>query len=76
MTVRLSLRIEEPPSLKLSTDMTQSSGVYGGPYSVTPTVEGFSLETAGLAMKYDMDVEPIPFVKATNEADGYTFTIA
>ena len=49
--------------------------VYEGPYSVRPAVDSQTLPTAMLGMRYDLDVEPIPYYQTTNEAGGYTAII-
>lgn len=43
--------------------VSQSGGggiPYSGPYEVTPTAEGLTLQTAGLVMRGDLTVAPIP----------------
>lgn len=49
---------------------------YTGDYSVTPTLEGETLETKGKYMREDVTVQPIPVHRTTNAAGGYTVYIA
>lgn len=75
---RLSAKVTPQPNVEIVADAVAvyPSGTFEGPYSVTPTVGGFDVPTGGLVMRYDMTVEPIPAIKATNTSGGYTYTIA
>ena len=54
-----------------------SGGVpYDGPYEVTPDADGEVLSTRMRTMRDDVTVRPIPFATATNDAGGYTVSIA
>ena len=48
---------------------------YDGDYYVTPTPDGFFLDTDGKLMRYDLRVNPIPFYKTSNLSGGYTVNI-
>lgn len=52
-----------------------SAPAYRGPYQVRPSASGETLETSGMRMTDDVEVEPIPFARVGNESDGYTVTI-
>ena len=50
--------------------------VYDGTYEITPTVEGYSLETAQKMMADDVTVNAIPFYEVGNNSGGNTVYIA
>ena len=50
--------------------------VYAGEYSVTPTVDGTTLETAQKLMSDDVKVNAIPFYEVENTSGGNTVFIA
>ena len=50
--------------------------VYAGEYSVTPTVDGTTLETAQKLMSNDVKVNAIPFYEVENTSGGNTVFIA
>ena len=49
---------------------------YAGSYEVTPDADGEVLPTRSKTMSDDVTVRPIPYVETTNEAGGYTVSIA
>lgn len=49
--------------------------VYGEEYTVTPTVEGFTMKTADKMMADDVTVNPIPYYETSNNAGGNTVYI-
>ena len=84
------LDIPKDPSFEVQSDKRQDLSVtstsvrigsgrdvddYGGPYELTPTLEGFDVATKDTAMLDDITVNPIPVAKVSNEAGGYTFVI-
>lgn len=48
---------------------------YLGDYEVTPTPDGFTLETAGHLMRYDLAVNGIPYFEVSNNSGGNTVYI-
>lgn len=87
--VRLSLRTKGNAALKLSSRgdavLTLESGVtvvdnrwpdYAGETEVIPTAEGLTLPTRRTSVASDIDVLPIPYVETSNDAGGYTVSIA
>ena len=49
---------------------------FDGPYEVTPDADGETLATRMKTMADDVTINPIPYVETTNEAGGYTISIA
>ena len=49
---------------------------YEGPYTVTPNVSGFKMETEGKYMKRDVTVKPIERYDVQNSSGGNTIYIA
>ena len=49
---------------------------YEGPYEVTPTIEGFTLETKDKTMAEDLSVLSIPYQEVSNPQGGETVIIA
>lgn len=49
---------------------------YEGPYEVTPTIEGFTLETKDKTMADDLSVLSIPYQEVSNPQGGETVIIA
>lgn len=56
----------------ISSDMDR----YEGPYEVTPTVEGQTLETEMKFMTEDVSIKAIPYFDVSNPAGGSTIYIA
>lgn len=52
-----------------------AQGVYAGDYDITPTVDGFTLNTANMVMENDVHVLSIPRFDVSN-IDGTTVYIA
>lgn len=48
---------------------------YGGPYTICPSLDAQTLETAGKLMKDDTTIEPIPIYVVSNNSGGTTVTI-
>lgn len=61
-------------SAQIKFEEVESIYTYDGEYSVTPTIEGITLETAGLMMKEDLAIQPIPTYSVSNQS-GTTFII-
>lgn len=49
---------------------------YEGPYEVTPTIDGFTLETKDKTMADDLSVLSIPYQEVSNPQGGETVIIA
>lgn len=49
---------------------------YDGPYEVTPTSSEQELATVNRSMRDDVTVHAIPYHSVTNDAGGYTVSIA
>lgn len=54
----------------------RAADVWAGPYEVTPDTDGQTVPVHGLRMAQDLEVTAIPYLTTTNEAGGYTATIA
>lgn len=52
-----------------------SGTTYQGPYTVTPTLDGFDMLTGELFMTDDVEVLPIPISRVSNPQNGYTVTV-
>lgn len=72
-----NLTIGENAIVALSVDTSAIDGgvPYDGPYTVRPSPNSQTLPTAQRRMRYDMEIEEIPYYKTTNEAGGYTAII-
>lgn len=49
---------------------------YDGAYEVVPDADGQELGTANRTLRQDVTIHPIPYLETTNEAGGYTVSIA
>ena len=49
---------------------------FDGPYEVTPDADGEVLATRMKTMADDVTIKPIPYVESSNQAGGYTVSIA
>ena len=79
--IAIDIDLTSRPSLEM--DMSQTIMVmgelnypmYGGPYDVTPTVDGLKLATKRRSMSKDLSIEPIPIGSVSNSSGGRTVTI-
>ena len=74
----VGLRVGGGESVALSVaGISMDGGIpYDGPYTVRPSPNSQTLPTAQRRMRYDVEVEQIPYSAATNESGGYTVSIA
>lgn len=49
---------------------------FAGPYYIVPAVVAQTLPTARTSMRNDVTVDAIPYSQTSNEAGGYTISIA
>lgn len=75
--LELGLSTESDLAIGLVADTVQVHGgeEYAGPYVVTPTLTGLSLDTYDKYMSDDVTVNPIPINSAGNPQGGYTVVI-
>lgn len=87
--VRLHLHVQRPQRISLGVRQQHALNVrigglmydrgadlFDGPYIVVPSTVAQTLPTTGYRMAHDVDVTAIPYLTTTNEAGGYTATIA
>lgn len=58
------------------THSASAADPYTGNYSATPSAAGSILYTKHKTLSDDIVINPIPYIKATNESGGYTISIA
>lgn len=68
-------KISENTAKGTQSKNTGSAEIYEGSYTVIPSVESQTLETASKTMADDLLVESIPFYEVSNTAGGVTVTI-
>lgn len=59
----------------VSVVISHDSATYEGDYAPIPSINGYTLDTAGKWLRDDISIQAIPLAQVGNESGGYTVTI-